>query len=48
MRYVLPMEGDYAVLHPVVPESEAIMVIGHINGLETDKRITMVSIAHMF
>jgi len=29
MGYVFAMEGDYAVLHPTVPESEPIAVVGH-------------------
>jgi len=37
-----------AGLKPAVPESEAIAVVGHVNGLETNKRITTVSIAQMF
>jgi len=35
------MEGGYAVLHPAVPESEAIRIVGH-------RRQRIIIIAQMF
>lgn len=31
MRYILPMEGGCAVLHPAVPEGKAVTIIGHVS-----------------